>query len=109
MMKSHVRLLLALLTLTLFAACNNIDNPVDIGPVVYGRVVEQSTNTPVEGATVTLAGRSTQTNVHGGFGLMDLPRGAATLKVEKTGYDTHTESIQVGFDTTEKRVSLRRH
>ena len=65
-------------------------------------------NAPIEGATVTISGRAMNTNANGGFILMDLRRGAATMRVEKNGYVTHTETVQVGTDTAEKKITLRR-
>ena len=54
----------------------------------------------VEGATVTLDGKSTTTDANGNFIFTDLDAGTYTLEVSKTGYTSYTESFSIAAGET---------
>jgi hypothetical protein len=98
--------LLVLLFILALAACNGNDVT---GPftVLGGRVLDEE-SMGVSGALVTL-GRTTTTNVDGGFGISDLDRSGGTLSVTRLGY--HTRSIHleaVDFNYPQVTVTLPR-
>jgi len=62
-----------------------------------GKVVSASTDEPLIGASVLLAGtnKGTVTDVDGMFSLKDVPSGAQTLEISYLGYQTRTIQIDV--------------
>lgn len=101
-----LRLLLPLLLL-MTAACNNIGDSLSFGPSMSG-LVRDAANAPVDGATVSLAGHSTKSVADGKFFLFNLPRGAQTLTVEKSGYITYTATVTVTESSSETIIHLQR-
>ncbi len=72
---------------------------------VSGRVLSQKTKSPLLGATVTLAGSSTQSNASGVFllGNVDLG-GGSTLQASLSGYLSQSQTVTAG--TGSRSVSL---
>lgn len=64
-----------------------------------------SGGSPVEGATVSIGDKSTTTAANGTYTLSEVPGGAATLTVTKTGYNAVTESLNLTADLT-KNINL---
>lgn len=63
-------------------------------PTISGRVVEEFTGAPVEGATVTAAGRSATTDANGNFTL-NVPKGTTSISVEGRQIEPHSETLTV--------------
>jgi hypothetical protein len=101
-----VRRIFVPLLLLLSLGCNNIDNPVDLGPAVRGIVTDAATNATIAEARVTVGLRSGQTNVNGAYYIPDLQKGTHTLNVEKAGYVTYTAQVTVEDSLGEKNVKL---
>lgn len=61
---------------------------------ISGVVTDAADATPIEGATVSAAGRTDTTNVDGEYTLADLPSGAYTLTASMVGYySTSVEGV----------------
>ena len=73
-----------------------------------GMVLEEGTDRPLAGATVTLVGgdRTTETGADGEFVLPDVPMGDLTLRVTLDGYASLMEPL-APFDQGEVFVQLR--
>ena len=69
--------------------------------------VKDSLGAAVEGATVTLDGKTTTTDVNGIFSFTDIGPGSYTLNVSKSGFKSYSASIEVkAGETTEVSVTL---
>jgi TonB-linked SusC/RagA family outer membrane protein len=75
---------------------------------VRGRVVEQGSNNPLQGVSVTVVGGSQTvvTNQEGRFALTNVPAGARTLRAARIGYGAQTRSITVGAAPVEVNFTL---
>ena len=75
---------------------------------VRGRVVEQGSNTPLQGVSVTVVGgnQTIVTNQEGRFTLSNVPAGARTLRASRIGYGSQSRSITVGAEPVEVNFSL---
>lgn len=62
---------------------------------VRGRVTDNSTQQPISGATVAIAGRSALTQEDGRFSVGGVPVGAATVTVRMVGYAQGTQPVMV--------------
>lgn len=74
-------------------------SPVDTGKVVHGRVLNDSTGEPIEGANVLVKGtkKGVVTDAGGGFTLKDVPEGAV-VEVSFVGYEGY--SLRLNGKTT---------
>ena len=65
--------------------------------VISGRVVDSTSQLPMQSVTVTVEGtqRGAVTRVDGGFLLSDLPAGTARLRVTRIGYAPQTKEVAV--------------
>jgi TonB-linked SusC/RagA family outer membrane protein len=75
---------------------------------VRGRVVEQGSNTPLQGVSVSVVGgnQTVVTNQEGRFALSNVPAGARTLRAARIGYGAQTRSITVGAEPVEVNFTL---
>ncbi|MBW3630642.1 MAG: TonB-dependent receptor [Gemmatimonadetes bacterium] len=75
---------------------------------VRGRVVEQGSNNPLQGVSVSVVGGSQTvvTNQEGRFVLTNVPVGARTLRAARIGYGAQTRSVTVGAEPVEVNFSL---
>jgi TonB-linked SusC/RagA family outer membrane protein len=75
---------------------------------VRGRVVEQGSNNPLQGVSVTLVGgnQTVVTNQEGRFALSNVPAGARTLRASRIGYGAQTRSVTVGAEPVEVNFAL---
>lgn len=75
---------------------------------VRGRVVEQGSNTPLQGVSVTVVGgnQTIATNQEGRFTLSNVPAGARTLRASRIGYGSQSRSVTVGAEPVEVNFSL---
>ncbi|PSQ84197.1 MAG: hypothetical protein BRD44_01830, partial [Bacteroidetes bacterium QS_7_67_15] len=73
-----------------------------------GRVLATSTEAPLAGASVALAGtqRGVTADANGRFAIEDVPPGEATLRVRFLGYAPQTRTVQVQRDET-TRLTVR--
>lgn len=94
-------LLLAITTV----ACNKLNDPISVGSGIPGIVVSAHTNSPIEGATVTIAGQSGNTAMNGRFFFFAVPEGDHLLTVTKAGYLPYEQRINV-TPSTDIRVAL---
>lgn len=101
-----IRRIFVPLLLLLSFGCNNINNPVDLGPAVRGIVTDSATNATIAEARVTVGPRSGVTNPNGAYYIPDLPKGTHTFTVEKAGYVTYTAQVTVEDSLGEKLVKL---
>jgi TonB-linked SusC/RagA family outer membrane protein len=62
---------------------------------VRGRVTDQSSQLPLQGALVRIGSRTTQTRTDGGYLLSDVPAGDDTLRVTMIGYAPAARSVTV--------------
>ena len=104
---NFVRMAMAALVL-LFAACDNIENPVDLTYSVAGIVTDAATSQPLEGATITIGGRSATSASSGVYAVANLSNAVLPLRAEKAGYVTKNETIDVNSLVTQKNISLQR-
>ena len=93
------------LLIVVVAGCNGMD-PVNLGPSVYGTVLDAATQQPVADASVTIAGRAGATAPNGNYFLSDVPRGTHTLKVTKADYATYSVEVTVEDGYVQKNVHL---
>ncbi len=65
--------------------------------VISGRVVDSTSQLPMQSVTVTIEGtqRGAVTRVDGGFQLADLPAGTARLRVTRIGYTPQVKDVAV--------------
>lgn len=68
---------------------------------VQGRVVDKNTGEPIEGAIVTLDGRSTTTDENGTFAFPDTDLGTYTITVTAPNYLNKSLTIEVSPETVE--------
>jgi hypothetical protein len=77
------------------------------GATVTGVVREGGSNSPVAGATVSLAGASTTSTVNGQFQLQNVPTGVGrSLVVFAPGYATFSQSVEVKAGANTLDVTL---
>ena len=90
-------------TVKVTSAGETVEKIVQFSPppmaTLSGTVVNEA-GVAVEGATVTLDGKSTTTDVNGKFEFTGLEAGTYTLKVSKTGYTSYTESFSIAAGET---------
>lgn len=78
---------------------------------LVGSVVDEATEAPLEGATITVlnADLNAEVNEEGEFLLPEVPAGEVTVRVEQPGYTSVVEQVEVtAGDVTFLRVSLPR-
>ncbi|HEY7768873.1 TonB-dependent receptor [Longimicrobium sp.] len=75
---------------------------------VRGRVVEQGSNNPLQGVSVSVVGGgpTAVTNQEGRFALSNVPAGARTLRAARIGYGAQTRSVTVGAEPVEVNFAL---
>ncbi len=75
---------------------------------VRGRVVEQGSNNPLQGVSVSVVGGgpTALTNQEGRFALSNVPAGARTLRAARIGYGAQTRSVTVGAEPVEVNFAL---
>jgi hypothetical protein len=79
---------------------------VTTGSSVHGRVIDDTSNQPLSGATVTVGGKSASTNGSGLFGLAT-SAGTVTITVSANHYHTGTFSAVVSENTPDDVGDLR--
>lgn len=99
---------LFLIALTFSATACNITDSVSLNPSVSGTVVEASTNLPIEGVSITIANRTVKSRSDGRYAVLDLTKGTHSMKVEKAGYATLTQNVEVKDTFNEKKILLPR-
>lgn len=60
-----------------------------------GRAVDSSTGIPISGATVSLAGQNTSTDVNGNFAFAGIAPGTYTLTISRTGYVSVSRAVTI--------------
>lgn len=104
---NKIRAILAVSLLLLStAACDNIDDPINLGPAVYGTVLEAGTNQAIDGATVSIANRQATSAANGNYYLADVASGTHTLRVTKPGYAEYSVEVTVDGGMVQKNVHL---
>ncbi|HEY0023544.1 MAG TPA: TonB-dependent receptor [Longimicrobium sp.] len=75
---------------------------------VRGRVVEQGSNSPLQGVSVSVVGGgpTAVTNQEGRFALSNVPAGTRTLRAARIGYGAQTRSVTVGAEPIEVNFAL---
>jgi hypothetical protein len=89
----------------LFVAVSAGSAHAQTAPAVAGRVVDAFSMQPVAGATIEAGPTRTRTGADGRFSL-DLPRGAARLKVIADGYFPEQVDVTIGDTTLQVEVLL---
>jgi hypothetical protein len=89
------------------AGCNNISDPVQLGPAVHGIVYDVATQAPIPGVRIEVAGRVAITNSNGSYYLADVPKGLQVLTATRTGYAKYVTDVQVASDANEKKFYLQ--
>ena len=56
------------------------------GGTIRGRVTDDASQSPLQGATVRVGSQATQTRLDGAYVLTDVPPGTDTLRVTMIGY-----------------------
>lgn len=62
---------------------------------IRGRVTDQETQRPLQGASITVGSRATVTNGEGRYTLAGLPAGTDTIKVRMIGYTPLAQAVEV--------------
>lgn len=101
-----LRILVVLLVAVTAAACNNVTDPVSIGPSVHGIVRDSSTGQPIEGVLIAVGGRSGVTAPNGSYFIAEVLTGNQTLTATKPGYATYSASFEVARDEVNRREFL---
>ncbi|HEY0035671.1 MAG TPA: TonB-dependent receptor [Longimicrobium sp.] len=75
---------------------------------VRGRVVEQGSNNPLQGVSVSVVGGgpTAVTNQEGRFALSNVPAGTRTVRAARIGYGAQTRSVTVGAEPVEVNFAL---
>jgi TonB-linked SusC/RagA family outer membrane protein len=75
---------------------------------IRGRVVEQGSNNPLQGVTVSVVGgtQTVVTNQEGRFALNGVPAGARTLRASRIGFGTQNRAVTVGAQPVEVNFTL---
>lgn len=75
---------------------------------VQGRVLEQGSNSPLQGVSVSVVGgtQTAVTNQEGRFALANVPAGARTLRAARIGYGAQTRTVTVGAAPVEVNFTL---
>lgn len=97
--------------LFVFLGCEDASLGPDLSGSVEGVVLDEETNAPVAGASITTSPPSgaITTDAEGVFTLTDVPTGNYTINVRKQGYEPNNISISVRADqTTPATVLLER-
>lgn len=70
--------------------------------IVAGRVVEENNGRALSGAQITLVGtsRRTVTDQEGRYRMEGVPSGRAQVRASRIGYDSETQTVQVGAGQT---------
>jgi iron complex outermembrane receptor protein len=84
------------------------------GGTIRGRITQSTTQAPIQGVTVTVAGRSTVTRTDGTYSLAGIPAGSDTLRARMIGYGwaarpvtvANGETLNVDLVLTAQAVSL---
>jgi hypothetical protein len=85
----------ALLAVGLAGGCSGSSRPQGDTGDVTGTTVEETTFTPVAGATVALGGKTVQSGADGTFTLLAVPRGEQKLTVSADGYLPFSTTVTV--------------
>ena len=76
---------------------------------VAGTVTDAATSAPIQGVTVSTAGRSTTTNASGTYTLSDVPAGEAQVTFAASGYASETrQAVVTGGQATTLDVAMAR-
>ena len=86
--------------------CNNVTDPVSIGPSVHGIVRDSSTGQPIEGVLIAVGGRSGVTAPNGSYFIAEVLTGNQTLTATKSGYATYSASFEIARDEVNRREFL---
>ncbi|HXE84128.1 MAG TPA: carboxypeptidase-like regulatory domain-containing protein, partial [Gemmatimonadales bacterium] len=73
---------------------------------VRGRITDNSTQQPISGATVAIAGKSALTHEDGRFSIGGVAVGAATVTVRMVGYAQGTQPVMITEGETVVDVAL---
>ncbi|HEU4524140.1 MAG TPA: SusC/RagA family TonB-linked outer membrane protein [Gemmatimonadales bacterium] len=65
------------------------------GGTIRGRVIDEASQSPLQGATVRVGSQSTQTRLDGAYVLTDVPPGTDTLRVTMIGYAPVARAVTV--------------
>jgi len=88
-----------------------LERQTEVGSVLTGVVVIDSTTSPISGAEILLPGLSkgTLTDARGAFRIADIPAGEQELVIRHVGYSPYTTQLTFeGGRTIERQVSLRK-
>lgn len=105
-MKNKARVLAISLVLLCTAACDVLDDPINLGPSVSGTVVDAVTLAPIEGATVSIAGRQATSATNGAYFISDISKGPQTLKATKQGYANYSEDVTIENGLVQKTIKM---
>lgn len=87
-------LLAILLAVAAVQGCGDNTGPVPVGSL-EGRVTDIETGNPVDGAAVTIAGHSTQSDAAGAYRLDGLPAGQQSLTATHPDYQIYTADVTI--------------
>lgn len=91
---------LLLVVITLLAACSN-DSELDVreqgNGIVFGRIVDENTNNPIQGSSVTIypGGRTMVTGNNGQYEFVGLSNGCYIVQISKKGYLSQVETVSI--------------
>jgi hypothetical protein len=78
-----------------------VDWVLQLAPgAVSGTVKDLASGDGIPGATITVSGKTAQTNAAGGFTVTAVPVGGQTLTIAKTGFDTKAQQLTVPSGAT---------
>ena len=103
------RFAVGVLVLFLLGAVSLAESTYAQTGTITGRVIEASSNTPLVGVNVGLAGTTlgAATDTSGRFAISNVPVGTYTVEASLVGYMTEAQQIQVRTaETTQLRVTL---
>ncbi len=87
--------------------CSSDDDGGGGGDVTLnGTVTDADTGSLIEGATVSIGGKSAVTNIDGYYLIESLQAGTSEITVSRSGYQTYQENVVLIEPTTTKNVAL---
>jgi hypothetical protein len=106
-MKQIVYILSVFVLIAVCGSCSKKEP--DLFSSLYGVVTDAETNSPLSGATVTLApgGKTQMTGSDGRYEFLSLEAMQYTLTVQKAGYSTNRKTVSaVSGQPTETNITL---
>jgi len=88
-------LTLLLVALTIFSGCGGTTPPINHYGTASGFVKDAVTRTGIEGATVTIGGKSNITDSNGAYLIENIPAGSQSIVVTALGYQDYNNSVTI--------------